>query len=105
MSKGRRSVFALLGIAGLLIAGALIAGGTLAFAGSVGARLDAKVLTTNPGPLTTCCSELATTVHYFIRIENGNALTETPAFATRALVHNAFVVSSIDRAIFINGVQ
>jgi hypothetical protein len=100
-----KRVIALLGVAGVLVASALIAGGTLAFAGSSGTRLDAKVLATNPGPLTTCCSELATTVHYFIRIENGNGLTETPAFATRARVHNAFVVNSIDRAIFIDGVQ
>src|SRR5215471_11536987 len=105
MSKRRRSSFALLGVAGLLIAGALIAGGTLAFAGSAGTRLDAKVLATNPGPLTTCCDELATTVHYFIRIENGNTVTETPGFATRALVDNAFVVKSIDRAGCVNGVD
>jgi hypothetical protein len=77
-----------------------------------GSRLDAKVLVNNPGPLTACsvaggCTD-ANTVTQFIRIENGNALLLSQgrqSGATRASVPNAFVVSSIDVAVFINGVQ
>lgn len=107
----RRSVAALLGVAGLLVATALIAGGTLAFAGSSGTRLDAKVLVTNPGPLAACSDVIPCTdaneVRQFIRIENGNALLNQgrSGGVQRADVPNAFVVSSIDEAIFIDGIQ
>src|SRR5689334_16903503 len=112
VSSRRRSVIALLGIAGLLVAVALIAGGTSAFAGGTGNRLDAKVLVTNAGPLPACaedgrnCTD-TNGVRQFIRIENGNALLNQGHFggAQRGDVPNAFVVSSIDEAVFVNGVQ
>lgn len=71
-----------------------------------GNRLDAKVLATNAGPLPACSDNCgpASTVRYYIRIENGNALTNTP-FPTRAEVVNSFVVNSIAEATFVDGVQ
>jgi hypothetical protein len=71
-----------------------------------GNRLDVKVLATNPGPLPSCSENCgpANTVRHYIRIENGNALTNTP-FPTRAGVVNSFVVHSIDMAVFVDGVQ
>jgi hypothetical protein len=91
---------------------ALIAGGALAFAGSKDTQLDAKVLVTNAGPLPACsedgnnCTD-TNTVRQFIRIENGNALINhgPQGGAARADVPNAFVVNSIDEAIFVDGVQ
>lgn len=74
-----------------------------------GNRLDAKVIVTNPGPVPACsqdgsdCTD-ANTVRYFIYVENGNALVNLGG-TPRANVHNAFVVSSIDQAVFIDGVQ
>lgn len=96
---------------GALTLAALIAGGKLASAGSTGIHLDAKVLVSNPGPLSACSADgsctAADSVIQFIRIENGNALLNQgrQGGATRADVPNAFVVSSIDEAIFVNGVQ
>jgi hypothetical protein len=77
-----------------------------------GNRLDAKVLVTNPGPLPACsdvspCTDTNGVLQY-IRIENGNALVNhagRQSGATRADVPNSFVVSSIDEAIFVDGVQ
>jgi hypothetical protein len=81
-----------------------------AAATSNGSRLDAKVLVNNPGPLTACsvaggCTD-ANSVIQFIRIENGNPLALHGRWGpTRADVTNAFVVDSIDAAVFVNGVQ
>jgi hypothetical protein len=99
----------LIAVAAVVAAAALITGGTLAFAGSTGTRLDAKVLVTNPGPLPACAEDgsdcgLANTAHFYIRIDNANALTNLGA-RTRADNRNAFVVKSIDWAVFVNGVQ
>jgi hypothetical protein len=78
-----------------------------AAAKDTGTRLDAKIAATNPGPLPPCSGSDCTptnTVRYFIRIENGNALTNLGGF-TRADIPNSFVVSSIDQAVFVDGVQ
>jgi hypothetical protein len=80
-----------------------------ALAKDSGSRLDVKILATNAGPLPACSEDGSScgptnTVRYYIRIENGNALTNTP-FPTRASVVNSFVVNSIDRAVFVDGVQ
>jgi hypothetical protein len=111
MSKRGRSAFALLGVAGLVVVGALIAGGTVALAGSGGSGLHAQVLATAAGPLPACAEDgsnctLANTVHYYLRIKNGNGLTNAgSSTGTRASVQNSFVVDSIDSAVFVNGVQ
>lgn len=100
----------------LLLAGtALLAAATAAalivlpaLAKDSGSRLDAKVVATNPGPLPACSSDCtnANIVREFIYVENGNALTNlTSSPSTRAARPNAYVVSSIDEAIFIDGVQ
>jgi hypothetical protein len=72
-----------------------------------GTRLDAKVVATNPGPLPPCsgsdCTD-ANVVRDFIYVENGNPLANIGG-ATRADLPNAFVASSIDQAIFVDGVQ
>ena len=74
-----------------------------------GSRLDAKLLVTNPGPLPACSEDgsdctAMNIVRYFIRIENGNSLANLGAL-TRANVRNAFIISSIDQAVFVDGVQ
>jgi hypothetical protein len=74
-----------------------------------GNRLNAKLASVNAGPLPACSEDgsdcgPANTVRYFIYVENKNELANLGA-ATRANVHNAFVVSSIDQAVFVDGVQ
>jgi hypothetical protein len=74
-----------------------------------GNRLDAKVVITNPGPIPACSEDLsdctnANIVRDFIYVENRNSLANLGA-PTRADVANAFAVSSIDQAVFVDGVQ
>jgi hypothetical protein len=74
-----------------------------------GNRLDAKVVATNPGPLPACSEDLsdctdANVVREFIYVENGNPLLNQRG-GTRDTVPNGFVVSSIDQAILVDGVQ
>lgn len=94
---------------GMLLATALTAVlvAVPAVANTSGTHLDAKVLATNPGPLTSCSGSDCTpanTVRYYIRIENGNPLTNLSGF-TRANVPNAFAINRIDQAVFVDGVQ
>lgn len=77
--------------------------------GTAGNRLDATLIATNPGPLTSCAQDASdctatNTVRYFIYVENGNQLANLAAL-TRADVRNAFVVNSIDQAVSVDGVQ
>jgi hypothetical protein len=111
MIKPRRTWRAVFGTA--LLAAAVAA--TLvvlpaAAKGPGGNRLDAKVVSTNLGPLTACsqdqsdCTPENNIVRNFIYVENGNLLTNLSASA-RAGLPDAFSVSSIDQAIFVDGVQ
>jgi hypothetical protein len=80
-----------------------------AAATGTGNRLDAKVVATKPGPLPACSQDgsdctNANVVREFIYVENGNALLNLNG-GTRATVPNGFVLSSIDQATFVNGVQ
>jgi hypothetical protein len=67
-----------------------------------GPRLDAKVVSTNPGPLSTAAGDVTWN---FIYVENGNSPTNTNGSTNRATVPNSFAVSSIDAASIIDGVQ
>lgn len=74
-----------------------------------GNHLKASLGNVNHGPLQACSQDLsdctaADTVRYFIYVDNGNQL-ENAGAQTRANVHNAYVVSSIDQAVFVDGVR
>jgi hypothetical protein len=80
-----------------------------AAAKDAGNRLDAKLVSINAGPLTACSQNAsdcgpANIVRYFIYVENGNQLANVGA-PTRADVHNAFVVDSVDQRVFVDGAQ
>ncbi len=80
-------------------------------AASVSNGLFAYVAPTTRGPLPACLQDgsnctPANTVWNFIHVVNSNRLTPTVPFGTnRGTVPNAFVVSSIDQRIFVNGVE
>jgi hypothetical protein len=95
-------------------AAALVDGG--ATASSVGGpllstRLLARDVPTNRGPLTACSpsgSDCTTSsqLRNFIYITNLNPLPTNPlTLSTRATLHNAFVVSSIDETILVDGIE
>jgi hypothetical protein len=94
---------------------ALLAAATLAFAtssesSSTNNRLFAYVVATNRGPLPACLQDGSNctptnTVWHFIHVMNGNQLTNLNGGTSRATVPNAFVVSSVDWSIFVNGVE
>jgi hypothetical protein len=92
-----------------LVTAALIVLPAAAKGTSGGNRLDAKVVATNPGPLPACsqdgsdCTD-TNIVREFIYVENGNPLLNQLG-GTRDTRPNGFVVSSIDQAMFIDGVQ
>jgi hypothetical protein len=100
----------------LMFATALVAGVAAAMlvvlpaaARGTGNHLDARIVATNPGPLPACAEDLSdctdvNVVREFIYVENGNSLLNQRG-PTRADVPNAFVVSSIDQAVFVDGVQ
>lgn len=71
-------------------------------------KLYAQVVAATKGPLTACsgsdCTS-ASTVWHFIHVFNGNELTNEEGGTNRATVPNAFVVSSVDWKIFVNGVE
>jgi hypothetical protein len=102
-----RRLLPVIALSAALAAGALI----LMPASSEGStqdhnRLEANVVATNPGPLT-ACSDTCTPgnfVAHLIYVKNKNELTNTPV-TTRATLPNAFVVSSVDEKIFVDGVQ
>lgn len=79
-----------------------------AAAKGTGTRLDATVVITNPGPIPACTDPSTCTnlnfVRYFVYVENGNPLTNRGA-PTRSGLPNAFVVNSVDQAVFVDGVQ
>lgn len=96
-------------LSGALAAGALI----LTPTSSEGStrdhnRLFAYVVPTTRGPLHACsdpdnCTP-ATVVREFIYVVNGNQLTNEQG-GTRETLPNAYVVSSVDEAIFVDGVH
>ena len=70
--------------------------------------LHAYVVATSSGPLPPCSGSDCTpanTVSEFIYVVNGNRLTNSNAGTNRATVPNAFVVSSIDSTVFVDGVE
>lgn len=105
--KGHLSAYRL-AFAGALLAAAVAAMLLVLPAGAktAGNRLDARVVATNPGPLPACSSDCtnANVVREWIYVENGNTLTNLGG-TPRANVPNAYVVDSIDEAVFIDGVQ
>jgi hypothetical protein len=80
-------------------------------AASASNGLFAYIAPTTRGPLPACLEDgsnctPANTVWNFIHVVNSNRLTPTVPFGTnRGTVPNAFVVSSIDQRIFVNGVE
>jgi hypothetical protein len=76
---------------------------------NAGNRLDGRVVVTNPGPLPACsgsdCTD-ANITRLFIYVENGNGLVNASARGPqRADIPNAFAVSSVDEAVFVDHVQ
>jgi hypothetical protein len=70
-------------------------------------RLDASVVATNDGPLPACSASgctAANTVWYFVYVKNKNRLTNSLGGTDRDTVPNAFVISSVDQDLFIDGV-
>jgi hypothetical protein len=96
----------------IVLTGALAAGALIVMpASSEGStqnqnRLSAYVVASNRGPLPAChgddCTEANFTQH-FIYITNKNELTNVGG--RRDTLPNAFVVSSVDESIFVDGVQ
>jgi hypothetical protein len=77
-------------------------------AASPPSKLFAYVVPTNRGPLPSCSGPdctAANSVWHFIYVENDNRLSHFIGFNTRATVPNAFVVSSVDERIFVNGAE
>jgi hypothetical protein len=69
-------------------------------------RLSVEVVATNPGPLTACDGSNCTAanfVEHLIYVKNKNDLVNRGG--TRATLPNAFVVSSVDEVIFVDGVD
>jgi hypothetical protein len=102
----------LLAFAAALVAGivaAMLVVLPAAARGGAGNRLDARVVVTNPGPLPACSGSDCTDANItrpFVYVENGNALVNRSAPGPqRADIANAFAVSSIDQAVFVDGVQ
>jgi hypothetical protein len=62
--------------------------------------LHASVAATTRGPL-----HVGDIVRHFIYVANGNRLMDATGGSTRATLPNAFVVSTIDVTIFVDGVQ
>jgi hypothetical protein len=102
-----RRLLPVIALSAALAAGALI----LMPASSEGStqdqnRLSAYVVATNRGPLPAChgpdCAQ-ANFVQHFIYITNKDDLTNEPG--RRDTLPNAFVVSSVDESVFVDGVQ
>jgi len=77
-------------------------------AASPTSKLFAYVVPTTRGPLSSCSGPDCTTANIvsdFIYVENDNQLSNFIGFSTRATVPNAFVVSSVDEHIFVNGAE
>lgn len=73
-------------------------------------RLSVEVVASNRGPLPACSPGECTTansVAHFIYIKNANEVTNQLAAGgrTRDIVPNAFVISSVDETIFVDGMD
>jgi hypothetical protein len=93
-----------------IVAVAVLALGAATSGSSTNQSLFAYVVPTNRGPLPACDQDgsnctAANGVWHFIYVANANRLTNLNGGTNRATVPNAFVVSSIDSAIFVNGVD
>jgi hypothetical protein len=94
----------------IVLSGALAAGALMLVPASAESsthdRLSVNVVATNRGPLPACdgnnCT-LANLIQHFIYIKNKNELTNEPG--RRDTLPNAFVVSSVDESVFVDGVQ
>ncbi len=104
-----RRLLPVIALSAALAAGALI----LMPASSEGStqnsnRLSAYVVATNRGPLPACHGDDCTAanfVRHLIYVTNKNDLTTQVEGGTRDTMPNAFVVSSVDESIFVDGVQ
>jgi hypothetical protein len=70
--------------------------------------LEASVVVSNRGPIPACpvggiCPESVT--ENFVYVSNKNALSEVQNRQTRDTLTNAFVVTSVEQATFVNGVR
>jgi hypothetical protein len=105
-SKSRRLLLA------VALIGATAAAVTVPFAASsesgTNDRLAAYVLVTNRGPLSACADfpncPPASITRFFIYVANANRLTNETG-GTRETMPNAYVISSIDEAVFVDGVH
>jgi hypothetical protein len=71
-------------------------------------KLFAYVVPTTHGPLPSCSGPdctVANIVSDFIYVENDNRLSNFIGFSTRATLQDAFVVSSVDERVFVNGAE
>ena len=103
---GRSRLWGLIGVVVGVAAAVLVLVPT-AFESATPNGLFARVVPTAGGPLP-ACSQVASSsceVSDFIYVANLNRLTQLNGFTTRATVPNAFVVSSVDDAIYVNGVH
>jgi hypothetical protein len=93
-----------------VVAAAVSVGVPAALESSTPNGLFAYVVPTTTGPLPACsadgsnCSG-ASSVSDFVYIANLKRLSQLSGFTTRATVANAFVVSSVDSAIYVNGIH
>jgi hypothetical protein len=101
-------------IGGLATIAALMAGGALFFApasteGTTNNGLEASVVPSNRGPLRLCPSGCngGNFTWNFVYVTNKNDLTNTVVspsqFRRRDTLQNAFVVTSVDQSIFVDG--
>jgi hypothetical protein len=105
---GRRELAAAVGLV-VAVTAAALALVPIAMESGTPNGLHAYVLLTNPGPLRQCdpssnCTA-ANTVNSFVYVANLNRLTNWIGYSTRATLDKAFVVSSIDSTVFVNGVH
>jgi hypothetical protein len=99
----------------MLVVAAVVAAAVLvvvpaAFESGTPNGLFAYVVPTTAGPLPACapdgsnCSGTSS-VSDFVYVANLNRLSQLSGFTTRATLANAFVVSSVDQSIYINGIH
>jgi hypothetical protein len=97
------------GLAAAIVVGAALAFAPTAMEGGMGGQLKASVALTNRGPMPLCATDCngANASWIFVYIENKNhltnAVTHPSQFRTRGTLQNAYVVSSVDQAIFVDG--
>jgi hypothetical protein len=102
----RRAAARVVVLAGIVAAVAL-AVAPVAFESSSSNGLRAFVVASTEGPLSTCTGTCNSpnTVWEFIYVSNGNEIVSTldGQFDSRDTLHNAFLVSSVEQRIFVDG--